>query len=253
MSELSNIFNNKNPHREPAAAVNSEEFCKVVRSRRSVRRFSKKPIPEKVMRECLELALLAPNSSNLQPWEFYWVRDPQKRKEINAAFLSQPAATTAAEIVVAVARTGTWRKNSKKMIQVLEQNQALSATHYYKKIVPLAYVIGFFGILGLFKKIFMFATGLFQPVPREVTSLCELQIWSVKTTALACENLMLSLRAFGFDSCPMEGMDSHRLKKILKLPKDALIVMGISAGERAEDGVYGPQIRFPSSEFIYEV
>lgn len=253
MSELNNIFNNKNTYREPAIPVSSEEFCKIIRSRRSVRRFSQKKIPEQVMRECLELALLAPNSSNLQPWEFYWVRDPQKRKEINSAFLSQPAATTAAEILVGVARTGTWKKNSKKMIQVLEENQAIAATKYYKKIVPLAYSIGYFGILGFLKRILMFTMGLFRPTPREVTSQSELKIWAVKTTALACENLMLSLRAFGFDSCPMEGMDSRYIKKILSLPKDAVVVMGISAGERAEDGIYGPQIRFLSSEFIHEV
>ena len=30
--------------------------------------------------------------------------------------------------------------------------------------------------------------------------------------ALACENLMLALRAYGYDSCPMEGMDSKRIK-----------------------------------------
>ncbi len=253
MSELNNIFSSENTHRELASPVNSEEFCKVVRSRRSVRRFSQKKIPEPVMRECLELALLAPNSSNLQPWEFYWVRDPETRKKINPAFLNQPAVTTAAEVVVAVARTATWKNNSKKMIQMLEKSQAIGAIKYYKKIVPLAYSIGCFGILGFFKKIFLYSMGLFQPMPREVTSRAELQIWAVKTTALACENLMLSLRAFGFDSCPMEGMDSRRLKKILNLPKDAVVVMGISAGERAEDGVYGPQVRFPSNEFIREV
>ena len=33
-------------------------------------------------------------------------------------------------------------------------------------------------------------------------------VWAHKSTALACENLMLSLRAYGYDSCPMEGMDS---------------------------------------------
>jgi len=64
---------------------------------------------------------------------------------------------------------------------------------------------------------------------------------------------MLSLRAYGYDSCPMEGMDSKRIKKILSLPTDAVVVMGISAGKRAEDGVYGKQIRLPSSQFIKEI
>lgn len=95
--------------------------------------------------------------------------------------------------------------------------------------------------------------GFFKPVPREPTSNSELKTWAVKTTALACENLMLSLRAAGYDSCPMEGFDGVRVKRILQLPTDAVIVMGISAGKRADNGVYGPQLRFDEDRFIHEV
>ena len=64
---------------------------------------------------------------------------------------------------------------------------------------------------------------------------------------------MLSLRAAGYDSCPMEGMDGVRVKKLLNLPSQAEICMVISAGKRAPGGVYGPRIRFDSSYFIHEV
>ena len=64
---------------------------------------------------------------------------------------------------------------------------------------------------------------------------------------------MLSLRAYGYDSCPMEGMDSARIKKLLGLSSPAEISMVISAGKRAENGVYGKQIRFKSKYFIHEV
>ena len=60
---------------EPAIETNAAEFEKVVRSRRSTRVYSDESVPESVMRKCLELATLAPNSSNLQCWEFYWVRE----------------------------------------------------------------------------------------------------------------------------------------------------------------------------------
>jgi nitroreductase len=77
-----------------------------------------------------------------------------------------------------------------------------------------------------------------------------MKIWAHKSTALACQNLMLSLRAYGYDSCPMEGMDSKQIKKLLNLPRRAQITMVISAGKRAENGVYGKQIRFDSDDFI---
>jgi nitroreductase len=77
-------------------------------------------------------------------------------------------------------------------------------------------------------------------------------VWAVKSTALACENYMLTARALGYDTCPMEGFDSARVTEILNLPCDAHIVMVISLGKRAPNGVYGPQIRFDIKDFVKE-
>ena len=62
---------------------------------------------------------------------------------------------------------------------------------------------------------------------------------------------MLAMRAHGFDTCPMEGMDSARVKKLLGLPKAAMVTMVISAGKRAEGGVYGPRLRFDRQHFVH--
>ncbi len=51
-----------------------DDFYSVVRRRRSVRQYTDNPVPDAVIVRALEAALLAPNSSNLQPWEFYWFR-----------------------------------------------------------------------------------------------------------------------------------------------------------------------------------
>ncbi len=80
-----------------------------------------------------------------------------------------------------------------------------------------------------------------------------MRVWAHKTTALGCENLMLSLRAYGYDSCPMEGHDSKRVKKLLNLPKKAEICMVVSAGKRAENGIFSPQVRMPKKQFVFEV
>mgnify|MGYP001407271027 FL=1 len=77
-----------------------------------------------------------------------------------------------------------------------------------------------------------------------------MRVWAHKTTALACENLMLALRAYGYDSCPMEGMDSKRIRKMLNLPRSAEVSMVISAGKRADNGVYGKRFRLDSDNFI---
>ena len=61
---------------------------------------------------------------------------------------------------------------------------------------------------------------------------------------------MLSLRAFGYDSCPMEGMDSYKIKRLLRLPRRAEICMVISVGKRAINGVYDKRVRIDSDNFI---
>ncbi len=257
---MNKIFDrNKNTHIEPAAEVNFAEFIKVVESRRSVRGFDGKHLPPEIMRKCLELALLAPSSSNLQPWEFYWIKNQDKRAALNRAFLSQPAVTTAGDLVVCVARTRTWRKNAKQMLEVFKEQElkgrpvGSSVRYYYEKLVPFVYAVGPFGVFGFIKKFVFFFRGLATPTPREPTSCSDMKIWAVKSASLACENLMLSLRAAGYDSCPLEGMDSSRVKRILSLPCDAEVVMGVSAGKRVDGGVYGPRVRFDSGQFIKEI
>lgn len=49
------------------------EFDDVVRGRRSIRGFLKKPVPKALIREILEIAMRAPTSLNSQPWNFYVV------------------------------------------------------------------------------------------------------------------------------------------------------------------------------------
>jgi len=249
----------KTGYEEAALEINSSEFVKVVESRRSVRVFTDERIPDEVVKKCLELSLLAPSSSNLQPWEFYWVKQPQTKKEIVRACLSQPAARTADTLIVCVARTKTWKENSKMMLEFFDnarkegQSVPDSAIAYYKKLVPIAYTQGPLNILGYVKRVIVFFKGLSSPTPREPVSKAQMITWATKSCALACQNLMLSFRAFGYDTCPMEGYDSSILRKVLDLSSDAYPVMVIGAGKRAKEGVYGPQVRFDSSLFIKEV
>jgi len=252
------IFNNapKHGYEEAAAAVDAQAFTDVVESRRSVRVFTDDPVPEDVMRECLRLALLAPNSSNLQTWDFYWVRTPEKKADLVAFCLNQPAARTAQELVVAVARPDRWRETNALMLGKFDESRKVrlkAAYQYYRRIVPLAYDMGPFGIYGPFKTLWVALVGLFKPIPRGPFSLSGMATWAHKSTALACENFMLALRAHGFDSCPMEGMDGVRIKRLLELPRGAQVCMVISAGKRAPEGVYGPRVRFDRALFVHEV
>ncbi|MEN9826080.1 MAG: hypothetical protein RI953_1825 [Pseudomonadota bacterium] len=249
---------------DPTAALDpqfaqADAFASTVAARRSVRMFDeKKPIPAEVMQRALDHALLAPNSSNLQMWEFYWVRNSGKKQKLVKACLSQPAARTASELVVCVARTDTWSANRQRMLDVLGQAKtekvSKSVLKYYEKLLPFAMNQGPLGLFGLLKAIGVWCVGVFRPVPRQPTSRSDMRVWSVKSTALACENLMLSLRSQGFDTCAMEGFDSVRVKKLIGLPRRGCeIVMVVGAGARKPEGVYGPRVRFDKRFYVFEV
>ena len=74
-----------------------------------------------------------------------------------------------------------------------------------------------------------------------------------KSAGLAAENFMVSMAAIDYDTCPMEGFDSLRVKQILKLPRGAEINMVISCGIRDEKGIYGPRFRVPFEEVYHRV
>lgn len=238
--------------------INIDEFRKAVTSRRSVRRFTDEAIPEEVVQDCLDLALLAPNSSNLQMWNFYRVVDPGMKKKLATACMKQQAATTAAELIVCTGHTRNWRKHAKDVLKYWPQDEVPKIVEqYYSQIAQFMYStvpLDVTGIGGRAKKALRDAIGLMQPMMRSPNTEDDLKLWAAKSVALACENMMLAFRAHGYDSCPMEGFDEARVKKICGYGRHEFTVMVIAAGRRdPERGVYHDQLRFDRDRFVHEI
>ncbi len=53
--------------------------------RRSVRDFSDRDVPDRVIENCLRVACTAPSGANLQPWHFVVVRNPDVKSRIRVA------------------------------------------------------------------------------------------------------------------------------------------------------------------------
>ena len=224
------------------------DFFDLVNKRRSVRKFSDEKVPEEVINKSLKAALLAANSSNLQPWEFYWVKDLDKKKELIKACFSQNAAKTAQELIVSVSRIDTWNRNRKLIIEnYKERNKFLPIIDkYYNKVIPFSYFHDFFGFSGIIKKIislFINVIGFFRPVARGPIFKSDLFEIVTKTTALACQNFMMAVVSEGYDSCPMEGFDEKRVKKILNLNSKTHVVMVLAVGKADSKGIYGQRFR----------
>ncbi len=240
--------------------TNAAIFEDIVQSRRSVRLYdSNAPFDADAVDRSLDRALLAPNSSNLQLWEFYRVKTPAKVKELAVYCLAQNAATTANELLVVVTRKDKWKAHAAFILE--ESMKTFPPTigkrekmmmDYYKKIIPTLYFSDPFGITSIFKKILFSGIGLFKPVPRQVTA-TDMRVVVHKSAALAAQTFMLSMKAEGYDTCPMEGFDSVRVKKFLNLPFAAEICMIVSVGTATKNGIYGERLRLPKQEVVFEV
>ena len=237
-----------------------KEFDKIVRIRRSVRRYKKTDINDDDVKDSILHASLAPNSSNLQLWEFYHVTSERLMNRISEACFNQPAARTANQFVVIVTRKDLWNKRRIFNINTIK-NKTLNASDkslknrdlalkYYKYLIPTIYK-EFFGLLGYIRYINAMIIGLFRPIYRQVTN-SDMRVVAHKSSALAAQNFMLSMTSKGYDTCPMEGFDSLRVKRILSLPYSSEINMVISCGIRDDDGVYGKQIRVPFDDIYFK-
>jgi nitroreductase len=240
---------------------NSFTFIEALNFRRSVRVYDKdKEIDAEIVKKCIQQATLAPNSSNMQLWEFHHITSKEIIKELSKACLGQSAATTAKQLVVIVVRKDLWKQrvnsnlnNLKKLFG--EKSKAeyspreKFALNYYEKLMPFVY-IDFFGIFGYAKYFISWITGLFKPTYRQLKN-SDMRIVAHKSAGLAAQTFMLSMAAKKYDTCPMEGSDTLRIKKILNLPLSSEINMVISCGIRKLEGVYGERYRIPF-ETVYK-
>jgi nitroreductase len=83
--------------------------------------------------------------------------------------------------------------------------------------------------------------------------LTDVKVVTHKSVALAAQNFMLSMNEIGYDTCPMEGSDTTRVKKILNLPRKAEITMIIGCGIKDEKGIYAPRFRVALDEVYKRV
>ena len=236
----------------------------ILEHRRAVRKYDpQQKLDDERVRECLRLATLAPTSSNMQLWEAYHVTSGDKLKALATACLGQGSARSAQQIVVFVTRQDKYREHAREVLKanIDEVNQnspedkkahriKLQRT-YYAKLMPFMYA-RFFGLLGLFRKLFMQLAGLFRPVTRQVTE-ADMRAVVHKSCALAAQTFMLAMSGQGYDTCPLEGFDSLRVKKALGLPHGCGINMVITCGVRVPEGVRGERFRLPFSEFYHQV
>lgn len=242
--------------------MNLEE---VLNYRRSVRNYQTNNDLDTVkVKHCLQMSTLAPSSSNMQLWEFYHVTNKELIQKLAVASLGQSAVSTANQLVVFVTRRDLFRSRAKQVLAHERNNILLHSPAdrhasrikrvemYYGNVMPFIYA-RFFGLLGLVRKVLTSSVSLFRPMFSN-TSECDQRIVVHKSCALAAQTFMIAMANEGYDTCPLEGFDSRRVKKLLNLPAGAEVNMIVSCGIRnGNKGIFGDRFRVPFEEVYREI
>ncbi len=98
-----------------------------IESRRSVRKYDKKDVPDEMIAEILTGGTYAPSAGNMQEWEFIVVKDKEKKRKLSEASLRQSQLIEAPVVIVVLAnleKIGEKYKERGKQVYALQDTAA---------------------------------------------------------------------------------------------------------------------------------
>ena len=223
--------------------------------RRAIKDFDPVEIPDALREQILRAACLAPSSFNMQPYKFYWVQSAENLDCVARLCVGQKPARTASALVVVVAdlkslsdttqsqlawmRTGNFTSEKiEDYERTAKAGRILFAPGPFQLFATLKWAL--FRLLNVWKIMGMpplFRNDQFK--------------WAVKSTSMACQNLMIAAQALGLNTCPMEGFDGRRLCRFLGLSRrQHEIVIVIAIGKKSQCYVETPQWRRPLNQTV---
>lgn len=174
-----------------------------IKARRSVKHYDPEhTLSEKEIEELMQLAALSPTAFNIQNWRFLLVQDPELRKEIRAVSWNQAQVTDASLLIVICADLKAWQKKPerywKNAPKEVSDFMIPAISNYYSS---------------------------HEGVQRDE---------AMRSCGIAAQTLMLSAKALGYDSCPMDGFDFDKVAELVNLPDDHVISMFVVIGKAIE-------------------
>ena len=222
--------------------------------RRAIRDFDGTPIPDEDVRAILNAAIQAPSSSNLQPYQFHWVRDPKVKAQLAEDCNGQRGAQSSSTRIVVAASPMIARNTAQQLLKHLDnaRDVAEKSKGFQRNVLGTFLRVLSVGSWPVWTPITALVT-LFKP------SLSLLPLghmgsrgWAARNSNFAAQTLMLAAAAKGIDSGPMEGFSAPKVAKTLRLERGTVIPVVIALGYRTRDAMIDPQWRRPPQDVIVE-
>jgi nitroreductase len=220
-------------------------FKRANRQRRAIRDFDGVPIPDAEIVAILNEGLLAPSSSNAQPFVIHWLRTPALKAAGAAACRNQRAARSAATLLVFVAANRFALETTSMFRSYVESTSELGAKakayhlqqlktgRAFLRIAPSVFWSPLYSLLStLFPSLSLIPLG-----PKAVRN------WAARNALFAAQTVMLAASARGLDTCPMEGFSPQKLSRILGLKRGDVIPIVVAVGHRRVDALLEPRWR----------
>jgi nitroreductase len=199
--------------------MKTTELAELIRTRRSIRAWDKKPVPQELLLQAVELATYAPNGGNQQNWKFYVILN---KSTINA-------------IADAVQQSANYSASWPEMTKMGDMAMRMIQRASFFRDAPAAIAV---------------ATAQYQsPVDQALASravtdprAAEMRNWRniansrIQSVASATAYLLLVLHQMGLGAVWMTGplQAKGEIERILKVPPELDLVSFIPVGYPAE-------------------
>ena len=172
-------------------------LTEAIKTRRAARAFRSDPIADDILTEILHLGLYSPSGYNLQPWRFILVREQANKDKLKACAFDQPQISQAPVVLICCG------------------DRRVNQTDYIEEILQLGIAAG-----GVNEKYAEYMRGAIPQLFEYKPSFESLEAWTNRHTMLAVAHLMIVAKAFGVDSCPMEGFVTAQVKEAFNIPEN---------------------------------
>ena len=171
-----------------------------ITQRRAVKQFDPNHQMSKAeIDQLFSLATLSPTAFNIQNWRFVLVQNPELRSSIRSVSWNQAQVTDASLLIILCADIKSWEKEPgrywRNASQETQDFLLPAIDNYYR--------------------------GLEQVQRDEAMHSC----------GMAAQTLMLTAKAMGYDSCPMDGFDFTAVGKLINVPEDHVIALFVAIGK----------------------
>ena len=175
------------------------ELQDAIRSRRSVKHFdADHEMNNEELTQLLTSAALAPTSFNMQNWHFVAVRNKETKAALCAASWNQAQVKDASVTIVLAGNLKAYANHARYL-----RNAPEEVRNMFAGMVP-----GFYD-------------------GKEALQRDE----ACRSIAFAGQNMMLTAKDMGYDSCPMIGFDPVKVADIIDLPEDHPALMLLTIGK----------------------